>query len=565
MDNMIKVILEISPDFKGEVQRHQIEVEAGTTIQSLVDTYYTDSKYKMAGAFVSGRLAELGDKIERECEIKLLPTNSIIGYDMYKRSLILLMLKAVKDVLKKDEGDYRIKILYSLGKGFFCRMEDDETVITPELLDRIKNRMKEMIDQDIPFEKNIYSTRDISHEFARRNLPDKVKLLKYRRTTKINIYCLDGYMDYFYGYMLPSTGYLKGFDLVQYDDGFVLVVPSMKTLMVEKEYSAPNKLYKVLRRSEDWGEKLNISGVGELNNKICAGYSNDLILVQEALMEKQIADIAEAIIEGDKRLVLIAGPSSSGKTTFSNRLSVQLRAHGKTPHPIAMDNFFKERSETPLDAEGKLDFESIRAMDLELLDDKMSRALRGEEVDMPTFDFLTGQKVYNGNKLKIGSEDVIVMEGIHALNPESTKAIPKDSCYKIYISALTQLNLDEHNRISTTDTRLLRRIVRDARTRGHSAERTILMWPSVRRGEEENIFPFQEEADVMFNSAIIYELPAIKQFVEPLLFGVSRDSDAYYEAKRLLKFLDYFLGIDVQQVPLNSLMREFIGGGCFKV
>lgn len=290
-----------------------------------------------------------------------------------------------------------------------------------------------------------------------------------------------------------------------------------------------------------------------------------MILVQEALMEKQIGDIAKEIIDGDKKLVLIAGPSSSGKTTFSNRLSIQLMTYGVHPHPIAMDNFFKERSETPVDENGDYDFECLEALDLDLLENTMEKLLNGEEVQMPTFDFTVGKKVFDGTTLKLGSDDVIVMEGIHALNPEATKTLSKDSCYKIYISALTQLNIDEHNRISTTDTRLLRRIVRDARTRGHSATRTIKMWPSVRRGEEKYIFPFQEEADAMFNSALLYELSAIKTFAEPLLYGVPEDSEEFFEAKRLLKFLGYFLGIDVQSVPQNSLMREFIGGGCFKV
>ncbi|MCR5213249.1 MAG: nucleoside kinase [Eubacterium sp.] len=556
---MIKLKLKVADKVKD------VGVLSHTTLKSVVDNFVPEYRKTAVGAFVNRRLQELGEPVDNNAEVEFLFINSMIGYDMYKRSLILLMLKAIRDVLDKEESRYRVKIMYSLGKGFFCKIEDDETEITDQLLAKIKARMQEMIDFNLPFEKTVYSTSEMSSEFASRDLKDKVELLKYRRASKMNIYMLDGYKEYFYGYMLPSTGFIKGFDLVSYDDGFVLVLPNKKTLEVDFEYEAPKKLYSVLRKTEDWGEMLHVGGVGELNNKITQGYSNDLILVQEALMEKQIADIAETIVKENKKLVLIAGPSSSGKTTFSNRLSIQLKAHGINPHPIAMDNFFKERSETPRDAEGKLDFESINAMDLNLLDDKMARLLAGEEVEMPTFDFLVGRKVYDGTKLKLGQDDVLVMEGIHALNPESTKALPKDSCYKVYISALTQLNLDEHNRISTTDTRLLRRIVRDARTRGHSAEKTILMWPSVRKGEEENIFPFQEEADVMFNSAIIYELPAIKQFVEPLLFGVSKESDAYYEAKRLLKFLDYFLGIDVQMVPLNSLMREFIGGGCFKV
>ena len=550
---------------KWENNEKTITVPENIRLTEVVNILMPGDEKKYVGAFVDGRLRELVKKVKSDAEVDLLPLASPIGYDMLKRSLILLMLKAAKDVLNKAEGNYRIEVMYSLGKGFFCKLEDNDTVVDDELLAKIKSRMRELVDADLVIEKKVCSTSKMREAFQHRDLPGKAKLLKYRRASKINMYELDGYVDYYYGYMVPSTGYLKEFDLVKYDDGFVVVIPEKKTLKLPEKYVAPDKLYSVLRRSEDWGRKLHISGVGELNDVIVRGSMNELMLVQESLMEKQIADIAEEIVKGDKRLVLIAGPSSSGKTTFSHRLSIQLRAHGKQPHPIAMDNFFKERTETPIDAEGKLDFESINAMDLKLLDEKMSALLAGKEVEMPTFDFLVGKKIYDGTTMKLGEGDVIVMEGIHALNPEATKALPKDSCYKIYISALTQLNIDEHNRISTTDTRLLRRIVRDARTRGHSAEKTIAMWPSVRKGEEENIFPFQEEADAMFNSALIYELSAIKQFAEPLLFGVKEDTDEFYEAKRLLKFLDYFLGIDVQSVPQNSLMREFIGGGCFKV
>ena len=557
---------EISIDIKIADKEEKGKVfSSGTTLKEMLDSLSIDNKEDYVAALVNKTLKELNWKIYKNSEIEFIPTSSVIGFDLYKRSIILLMLKAAKDVLCKPEGSYRIEVMYSLGNGFFCRLEDAEIEITDELLGKIKERMHELVKEDIPIGKRIAYTPDMRRRFMERDLPGKASLLKYRRASRTNVYYLDDYEDYYYGYMVPSTGCLKQFDLVAYDDGFVLVIPDKQTLKLPDEYVAPNKLYNVLRKSEDWGKRLNITCVGELNNNIVAGKTNELILVQEALMEKQIADIAEHIVEEDRKIVLIAGPSSSGKTTFSNRLSIQLKAHGLSPHPIAMDNFFKEREDTPLDADGKYDFESIRALDLQLFNDTMSALLRGEEVQMPTFDFTVGKKVFDGQTLKLNEGDVLVVEGIHALNPLSTEALPKESSYKIYISALTQLNIDEHNRISTTDTRLLRRIVRDARTRGNSATRTISMWPSVRRGEQLNIFLFQEEADVMFNSALIYELSAIKQFAEPLLFGVPEDSDEYYEAKRLLKFLDYFIGIDVQSIPQNSLMREFIGGGCFKV
>ena len=540
------------------------------TLLELYEEKYGENKYEVVAATVNRRLRELSASVKPDDEVEFIKTNSIIGFDLYKRSIILLMLKAAKDVLGKPEGDYKIDVMYSISKGYFCRLLDTDEEMNDELVGKIKARMEELVEQDLPIEKMVCSTSEMREEFARRDLPGKASLLKFRQSSKINIYSLGGYKDYFYGYMVPSTGFLKTFDLVTYDDGFVVILPQKSTgelpaKEADGKYEFPNKLYSVLRTYEDWGQRLNCSYVGDVNNVIVNGGVNNMILVQEALMEKQIGDIAKDIVEGGKKLVLIAGPSSSGKTTFSNRLSAHMMAYGIHPHPIAMDNFFKNRDETPRDENGDLDFECLEALDLALLEDTMTRLLRGEEVEMPTFDFTVGKKKFDGDTLKLGDNDVIVMEGIHALNPESTKTLSKDSCYKIYISALTQLNIDEHNQISTTDTRLLRRIVRDARTRGHSATKTIRMWPSVRRGEEKYIFPFQEEADAIFNSALIYELSAIKTFAEPLLYGVDEDSDEYYEAKRLLKFLGYFLGIDVQNVPQTSLMREFIGGGCFKV
>ena len=541
-----------------------IEVDRGT---ALLEVANRANLQDMVVAKVDGRLKELAYKLNNDATVSFLSVTTDIGFDHYKRSISMLMLKAAKDVIGGDEGDYRIEIMYSLGSGFFCKLIEGKKRIelTDELLAAMKKRMQELVEKDVKFEKKICNTRGMRERFIARDLPAKALLLKYRRSSRINIYELDGYEDYYYGYMVPSTGCLKAFDLVRHDDGFVLVIPIKGTMELPSPYKAEKKLYEAMSGAENWGRQIGINYVGELNEAIVEGRANDLILIQEAIMEKQIADIASEIVKNDKRIVLIAGPSSSGKTTFSNRLSVQLRTMGKKPHPIAMDNFFKEREETPRDADGNFDFEGIGAMDLELFNTTMTKLLQGEEVDMPIFDFINGKKVFNKNMLRLDSDDVLVVEGIHALNPKSTYSLPKESCFKIYISALTQLNIDEHNRISTTDTRLLRRIVRDARTRGHSPQRSIFLWGNVRKGENENIFPYQDEADAMFNSAIIYELSAIKVFAEPLLFSVPEDSEEYYEAKRLLKFLDYFLGIDVQSVPNNSLMREFIGGGCFDI
>jgi Uridine kinase len=562
-DKMIEIDVRMSD---GSI-KHLTE-SMGISVGEIAEKVYKEDSRKYVCARTSGKLRELTRKLSSSCELEFITPDSVVGFDLYKRSLVLLMLSAVDSVADKKEGEYLVDIMYSLGKGFFCVINNNisggKVKITDEIISMIRNEMDRMIEADLKIEKKSYSTEDAIAHFTSRGMVDKAELFKYRRTSKTNMYVLNGYADYFYGYMLPSTGYIKGYDLLPYADGMVLVIPDRKTLECGP-YVAPEKLYSILRQSEDWGSTLGITNVGRLNSVIAQGGMNNLMLVQEALMEKQIAEIADKIKDGGKQIVLIAGPSSSGKTTFSNRLSIQLQAHGLHPHPIAMDNFFKEREETPKDENGKYDFECLEAMDLKLFNETMSGLLKGEEMDMPTFDFTVGKKVFDGNKLKIEKTDVLVVEGIHALNPESTESLPNEACYKIYISALTQLNIDEHNRISTTDTRLLRRIVRDARTRGNDAQKTISMWPSVRAGEEENIFPFQEEADAMINSALIYELSAIKQFVEPLLFSVPQDSEEFYEAKRLLKFLDYFLGIDVQMVPANSLLREFIGGGCFKV
>ena len=544
-------------------ERRELSLESGTPLLNLVKQQPVFGAMIVA-AKVDGYLVELNYKLEESAVVEFVTTAEPIGYDMYKRSLILLMVRAYNEVYPKK----RIRVLYSLGKGFFCTVYDEEgRVQEPEKeeLDAVKAVMLRLVEEKTPIEKKVLKTSEAVRLFEKRGMKQKAELFRYRRASRVNLYSLDGYEDYFYGFMLPSAEGLSKFDLVRFDDGFILVIPSKNGLKLDKRHGAPETLYMALREAEDWGDQLGLCGVGQLNTEICNGHLNDLILIQEAVMEKQIADIAEEIHKQKKKLVLIAGPSSSGKTTFSNRLSIQLRARGLNPHPIAMDNFFKERVETPKDENGRYDFECIDAMDLELFNSTMEQLLEGKEVKMPKFDFALGEKTFDGRTLKLAPDDVLVVEGIHALNPASTYALPADSSFKIYISALTQLNLDEHNRISTSDTRLLRRIVRDARTRGNNAQSSIRMWESVRNGEEKNIFPFQGEADALFNSALIYELPAIKVFAEPLLFTVPKDCEEYYEAKRLLKFLEYFLGIDSSTVPTNSLLREFIGGGCFEI
>lgn len=547
---------------KIKIDGRLYSVDEKSTIEEVINTNMPEDRFKYILAFKNSKLTELGTVLDRDCEISLVSKNTVMGLDTYKRSLTLIMVKAFADVIGST-SNHRINVLYSVGKGYYCKLVSEEIKLTEKLVADVKTRMREIVEDDTPIMKESVSTDEAMKRFAAQGMLGKEKLFKYRRVSKANIYNLAGYEDYFYGYMAPSTGYISCFDLFLYEDGFVLMAPNRENPDELPEFVPQEKLFNVLKTSDDWSRMLQVNNVGELNESITTGDIRELMLVQEALQEKQIAQIADMVLAGDKKIVLIAGPSSSGKTTFSHRLSIQLRAHGLRPYPVALDNYFVEREHTPKDENGEYDFECIEAMDLDLFNSDMSRLLKGEEIDMPTFNFTLGRKEYKGKKLKLNEGDVLVCEGIHALNPKMTSELPDESKFKIYISALTQLNIDEHNRIPTTDGRLIRRIVRDARTRGNNAQATIAMWQSVRRGEERNIFPFQEEADVMFNSALIYELSVIKQYAEPLLFAVPRDSYEYYEAKRLLKFLDYFLGVEVTNIPTNSIIREFVGGGCF--
>lgn len=547
---------------KVVLEGKELEVNIRTTVAEVIAMNMPEQKYDFVLAMKNKKLCELGTVLDKDCELELVSKKSVIGIDTYRRSLTLLMVKAFSDVLG-GVHNHSIEVMYSMGKGYFCRLISDEYKISDELIANVKARMQEIVDDDEIIMKESVGTDEAVKRFRRQGMSDKEKLFYFRRVSKVNVYNLGGYEDYFYGYMVPSTGYLKSFDLLPYEDGFVLMAPTKENADVVPEFIPQQKLFNVLKTSDEWSKTLDVSNVGDLNEAITNGSIRELMLVQEALQEKQIAHIADLIKQGEKKIVLIAGPSSSGKTTFSHRLSIQLRAHGLRPYPLALDNYFVDREHTPKDENGNYDFECIEAMDLELFNSDMSKLLAGEEIEIPTFNFTLGKKEYKGKKMKLNEGDVLVAEGIHALNPKMTVKLPDESKFKVYISALTQLNIDEHNRIPTTDGRLIRRIVRDARTRGNDARGTIGMWNSVRRGEEKYIFPFQEEADIMFNSALIYELSVIKQYAEPLLFAVPRDCAEYYEAKRLLKFLDYFLGLEVTNVPNNSILREFTGGGCF--
>lgn len=511
-----------------------------------------------------GKLCELHKKLDRDCALHMVTAAEKPGMQTYERSVVLLMLKAFHDTVGTENVE-RITVEYSLSQALFIRAQGAFT-LNAELLERVEARMRALAQAALPIRKESVSTDDAVERFRKTHMEDKARLLSYRINSHVNLYTLDGFTDYFYGYMVPHTGYLKVFALEIFDDGFVLRLPDAKQPEQLGQFRPSIKVFRTLHGATQRSAAAHISNVGEMNDIIARGMATQMILGQEAIMEKKIGDIAEEIARRKGvRFVMIAGPSSSGKTTFSHRLSTQLMACGLRPHPIATDNYFKNRSETPRDANGEYDFESLGAMDVEQFNTDMTRLLRGETVELPQFNFKKGLREYNGDRLTLGDQDVLVIEGIHCLNDRFSYALPRESKYKIYISCLTTLNIDDHNRIPTTDARLLRRIERDARTRGYSAQATIRMWPSVRRGEESNIFPYQDSADRIFNSALIYETALLKSYVEPLLFGVPRDSEEYVEAKRLLKFLNYFLPLPADDVPKTSLVREFIGGGCYQV
>ena len=551
------------PKIHLKVREKIFEYEAGLTLETISRDFQKAYPHDIILARVNGKLAELTKTIDEDVSVEFITTGEIIGNEAYRRTASMMMLKAFQDVMGRENFE-RLTVQYSLDRGYYCELISD-TSLTEELLDRVKLRMQEIQKENIPIIKKSMPKREAIEIFREHKMYDKVNLFHYRRSSRINVYTLEDTVDYFYGYMAPNTSYVRYFDLYLYDDGFVLQMPEPASPETVDAFEPPEKLFNVLKQSARWGELLGVRTVADINNALADGSFSELMLVQEALQEKKIAEIAESIIESGKRIILIAGPSSSGKTTFSHRLSIQLRAHGLKPHPIPVDNYFVNREDTPLDEYGKPNFECLEALDIKELNKDLQGLLVGEEVELPVFNFVTGKREMSGEKMQIGDRDVLVIEGIHSLNDAMTYSIDQSNKFKIYISALTQLNIDEHNRIPTTDARLLRRIVRDAAKRGTNAAKTISMWQSVRRGEEENIFPYQENCDVMFNSVLIYELAILKQYAEPLLFSVREDQPEYETAKYLIKFLGYFLGASSENVPNNSILREFIGGSCFNV
>ena len=547
------------------INGQQKEYALGTRYEDIANEYQEQYDGLIGLVCVNGKIRELFKDVTGDAEVSFFTLKDSVGYKTYVRTAIMLYLKAVKDLFGVEAAN-ESKVLFAVGNGSYIQPEGGYEA-TAENAVKIKSRMAELVAARLPFVKRSYAMDDAMALFAKEKMADKAKLLRYRRGSFVNIYELDGYFDYYYGYMLPDTGYVKLFDVISYDKGFMLVLPRQSEPTHLAPFADRPKLFATLKEAEEWGKEIGLETVGDLNDRICNGSLSDMILVQEAKQERKIAEIARDIVaRGNVRFVMIAGPSSSGKTSFSHRLSIQLRTLGKNPHPIGLDDYYIDRRYAPRDENGDFDFECLEALDVKQFNEDMSKLLSGERVELPRFNFKTGQREYNGTHvMQLAADDILVIEGIHGLNPKMSETLPDESKYRVYISALTSLNIDAHNRIPTTDGRLLRRMVRDARTRNTDARRTFEMWASVRKGEEKYIFPNQEEADAMFNSALIYELAVIKQYAEPLLFGIEKGSAEYFEAKRLLKFLEYFLGVSSEELPKNSLCREFVGGSCFNV
>lgn len=537
-----------------------LTVNKDIMLKDLIQMVAKDDWQKYLGAEINNEVKHLEYAISKDCNIRLLDITDKDGHRIYVRTLCFIYIKACKDVFNNGN----VTIEHSLSKGIYSEIHKAGG-LTPDDIIKIKKRMQEIIDEDIEIKREEIETEKAKEIFKNQNMLDKVRLFNHVTKDTSHIYSIEGYYDSYYGFLAPSTGYIKTFELTYYHPGVVIQYPTKESFFKIPEFVEHEKLFKIFRESEKWGDILDVGYVGALNDKIKDGSIEEIIRISEALHEKKIAYIADTICANeDIRIILIAGPSSSGKTTFAERLSIQLKANGKRPISISTDDYFVNREDTPLDENGEYDFESIEAVDLKLFNSDLAKLLSGEEVEIPTFNFVLGKREYNGKKIKIDNEHPIIIEGIHGLNKKLTASVPQRSKFKIYISALTQLNLDAHNRIQTTDTRLIRRMVRDNKYRGNSAETTLERWDSVRRGEERNIFPFQEEADVMFNSSLVYDLAVLKKYAVPLLAEIDKSSVHYKECKRLLSFLSYFTDINNEEsIPCTSIIREFIGGSCF--
>ena len=535
-----------------------IEINKGTTIEELVLKYADELQYTVVAAKKDNNLVDLTEIIDSPCIIEFLDIRTQAANLIYQYSLSLIYLKAVKDIL----GDVNVDIQNSLSKGLYTTIACD-TVLTDEQVADVENRMRQIVDADLPFVKEEVSVSEAERRFIELDQPEKLALLP-KKADKVRFYSLEGYSNFFYGLMVPSTRYIRFFELKKYRRGVIVRFPHPTRPDVIPEYKEEAKLYDAFGEATVRGRIMGVSFVSDLNRKVENGEYKELIQLSEALHEKKIAEIADMITRRKKRIVLIAGPSSSGKTTFARRLCIQLKVNGLNPLYLGTDDYFVERTNTPLDEYGEPDYENLGAVDIELFNSNMNDLLAGREVDLPEFDFMEGKKTFGKRITKIKQTQPIVIEGIHALNGALTPYIDDGEKFRIYISPFTQLNIDRHNRIPTTDARMLRRLVRDYQYRGHSAQSTISSWPKVRAGEDKNIFPYNDQADVLFNSVHIYELAVLKKYAEPLLKDIKAEEPEYSEAVRMLKFLRFFRTIEDDSIIVNnSIIREFIGGSIF--
>jgi len=535
------------------------QVVRGSILADLCESIAPKWPYPIVAGIISNTIRDLHYSLDVDCEVELVDTAMEAGLRIYRRSASFLLIKACRDLFPERT----LMIKHTLSNGLFCEFLGKPT--NDNEIEQIQERMRDLVASNLPINKYLVENEEARRIFAGQGQEDKVKLLRYRDKEAAHVYELDGFKEYFYGYMVYRTGILNKFKLLYLSPGMILRTPEKDDINLHKPYHEQKKLAIVHQEAKDWAEMLHVPHLAALNEMITQGDIDDIIRVNEALHEKKIAYIADTISANRSlRLVLISGPSSSGKTTFAQRLLIQLRVNGRRPVSISLDNYFVDRSHTPLGEDGTYDFESLDALNVDLFNDHLARLIDGEEVEIPIYNFKTGTSESHGVKIKVPPGEPIIIEGIHGLNERLTWRIPAVNKFKIYISALTQLNVDYSNRIPTTDSRLIRRIIRDSRTRGYSALSTIKCWPSVRRGEEKNIFPFQENADVMFNSSLVYELSVLKLYVEPLLEAIGNEYPEHVEASRLLRFLSYFRVIPSANIPPNSILREFIGGSWFE-
>ena len=536
-------------------------VGKGTTLHDVISQFGVNMKNAILGALVNNVLEELTFEIFHPVSIQFIDITHPDGMRMYLRSLSFVLCKSVYDL----SAISHLRIDHSIAKGIYCDITTHNKELSIQDVTGIKLRMQEIIDADLPFINIEEETKEVILKFEAQGLTDKINLLKHKGQNFTSYYSLGGHLGSFYGCMVPSTGYLKVFDLNKYFNGMLLQLPQKSNPHFVENLVVQNKLFEIFQECSQWTKILEVPNISDLNNSCSNGKSEVLIKVSEALHEKKIGQIADNIRlrNGHVKIILISGPSSSGKTTFAKRLAIHLIVNGMKPLNLSLDNYFVDRDNTPLDENGNHDYEAVEALDIATFNQNLLALLNGEQVELPRFSFETGTRFYNGETMQMSPENVLIIEGIHGLNPQLTSSIPAEAKFKIYVSALTSLNIDNHNRVSTTDNRLIRRIVRDYRYRKYSARETISRWQSVRQGEEKHIFPFQEEADTMFNSALLYELAVLKPFAEPILLEVQANQPEYAEAVRLLDFFSYFKPLKPTEIPPTSILREFLGGSSF--